>query len=81
MDYQKMMMEEKEKLMSKWNPFLEGIDDEYTAGNTAILLENEARYLTEAPGNTGATDVTGLQKIMLPIVRRVFPNLNGVLLA
>lgn len=77
MDYQKMMMEEKDKMMAKWSPFLEGIDDEYTAGNTAILLENEARYLTEAPsgGETSNSDVVGLQKIMLPIVRRVFPNL------
>jgi len=75
MDYQRMMMEEQDKLVQKWTPFLEGIDDDYTRGTTAILLENEARYLTEAPGATGAADVQGLQKIMLPIVRRVFPNL------
>jgi len=75
MDIQKMMTEEKGKLLKKWTPFLEGIADEYTAENTAMLLENEAQYLTEAPGATAATDVAGLQKIMLPIVRRVFPNL------
>jgi hypothetical protein len=73
MDIQKMMMEEREKLLVKWQPFLEGIDNDYIAGNTALLLENEARYLAEAP--TQASDVVGLQKIMLPIVRRVFPNL------
>ena len=73
MDLQKMMAEEREKLLVKWQPFLEGIDNEYVAGNTAMLLENEARYLAEAP--TQASDVVGLQKIMLPIVRRVFPNL------
>ena len=74
MDYQKLMVEEKDKLNKKWAPFLEGIADEYIAENTAMLLENEARYLTEAPQTSGA-DVTGIQKIMLPIVRRVFPNL------
>ena len=75
MDYQQLIEQQKEKLMKKWQPFLEGIDDEYTAKNTAILLENEARYLTEAPNKTATSDVVGLQKIMLPIVRRVFPNL------
>jgi hypothetical protein len=70
------MKEEKDRLLKKWEPFLEGIVNEYTVENTAILLENEARYLTEAPvGSTGQSDVQGLQKIMLPIVRRVFPNL------
>ena len=77
MDYQRIMKEDRDRLLKKWSPFLEGIEDEYTVENTAILLENEARYLTEAPGDgklqTG--DVQGLQKIMLPIVRRVFPNL------
>lgn len=76
MDIQRLMTEEKAKLYKKWSPFLEGIADEYVAESTAMLLENEARYLTEAPaGATGVSDVQGLQKIMLPIVRRVFPNL------
>lgn len=74
MDYQKIMKEDRDNLLKKWSPFLEGISDEYIVENTAILLENEARYLTEAPATT-ASDVQGLQKIMLPIVRRVFPNL------
>jgi len=75
MDAQRLMKEEKDRLLKKWSPFLEGINDEYTVENTAILLENEAKYLTEAPGATTQGDVQGLQKIMLPIVRRVFPNL------
>jgi hypothetical protein len=75
MDAQRLMKEEKDRLLKKWSPFLEGISDEYTVENTAILLENEAKYLTEAPGSTTQGDVQGLQKIMLPIVRRVFPNL------
>lgn len=75
MDAQRLMKEEKDRLLKKWTPFLEGIGDEYVVENTAILLENEAKYLTEAPGATNQGDVQGLQKIMLPIVRRVFPNL------
>ena len=43
MDYQRIMREEREKLLKKWEPFLEGITDEYIVENTAMLLENEAR--------------------------------------
>jgi len=77
MDFQRLMREERDVLLRKWEPFLEGIEDEYIVENTAILLENEARYLAEAPefAATGTGDIQGLQKIMLPIVRRVFPNL------
>ena len=76
-DKRRLLKEEEERLLTKWDPFLEGIEDEYTRINTAMLLENEAEYLTEAGGGgvTAASDVTGIQKIMLPIVRRVFPNL------
>jgi len=75
-DKRRLLKEEEERLLTKWDPFLEGIEDEYTRINTAMLLENEAEYLTEADGGvTAASDVTGIQKIMLPIVRRVFPNL------
>jgi hypothetical protein len=68
--------EDMDKKLKRWAPFLDGISDEYIAETTATLLDNEAKYLTEAPtGTTGQSDVQGLQKIMLPIVRRVFPNL------
>ena len=74
-DKRRLLKEEESRLLSKWEPFLEGIDDGYTKINTAMLLENEAEYLLEAANNTAASDVVGIQKIMLPIVRRVFPNL------
>jgi len=74
MVYDRFQREDTDTLTKRWSPFLEGIDNEYTQENTAILLENEARYLAEAP-QTSVSDVQGLQKIMLPIVRRVFPNL------
>jgi len=74
-DKRRLLKEEEGRLLSKWEPFLEGIDEKYTKINTAMLLENEAEYLLEAGNNTGTSDVVGIQKIMLPIVRRVFPNL------
>jgi hypothetical protein len=60
--------------MSKWQPFLKGIESQHLKENTAMLLENESQYLMEEPA-TQASDVVGIQKILLPIVRRVFPNL------
>lgn len=74
-DRRRLLEEEEKRLLGKWEPFLEGIEDEYTRINTAMLLENEAEYLTEDGAPTAASDVVGIQKIMLPIVRRVFPNL------
>jgi len=73
-DYNRLRKEQRDKIMGKWKPFLKGIDDDYLKESTAMLLENEAQYLVEEP-STQASDVVGIQKILLPIVRRVFPNL------
>jgi len=73
-DYNRLRKEQKDKILGKWKPFLKGIEDEYLRESTAMLLENEAQYLMEDPA-TQSTDVVGIQKILLPIVRRVFPNL------
>jgi hypothetical protein len=73
-DYNRLRKEQKEKILTKWKPFLKGIEDDYLRESTAMLLENEAQYLMEEP-STQASDVVGIQKILLPIVRRVFPNL------
>ncbi len=73
-DYNRLRREQRDKIMTKWKPFLKGIEDDYLKESTAMLLENEAQYLVEEP-STQATDVAGIQKILLPIVRRVFPNL------
>lgn len=74
-DYNKLRKEQREKIMTKWKPFLKGIGDDYLKESTAMLLENEAQYLVEEP-STQASDVVGIQKILLPIVRRVFPKLS-----
>lgn len=73
-DYNRLRREQRDKILTKWKPFLKGIGDEYLRENTAMLLENEAQYLMEEPSTQGS-DVVGIQKILLPIVRRVFPNL------
>ena len=73
-DYNRLRKEQKEKILAKWKPFLKGVEDDYLRESTAMLLENEAQYLVEEPSTT-ASDVVGIQKILLPIVRRVFPNL------
>ena len=70
-------------LVEKWEPILEGVNDEYTRHTTAVLLENQAKaILTEAAseGQTldEATTVGNLgtfQKFAFPLVRRVFPEL------
>lgn len=74
-DYNRLKKEQKDKILTKWKPFLKGIRDDYLRENTAMLLENEAQYLMEADHATQSNDVVGIQKILLPIVRRVFPNL------
>jgi hypothetical protein len=73
-DYNRLRKEQRDKILTKWKPFLKGIEDDYLRESTAMLLENEAQYLVEEPSTT-ASDVVGIQKILLPIVRRVFPNL------
>ena len=73
-----------EKLVEKWGPVLEGIDDEYTRRVTAQLLENQAKAIVEDKMNlseaiTVATTTTGqlgtFQKFAFPLVRRVYPKL------
>jgi hypothetical protein len=75
-----------ERLTQKWEPVLEGINDNYTRKVTAALLENQAKailndrekMISEAAVGTGTTTVGMLgtfQKFAMPIVRRVYPNL------
>ena len=72
-----------QSLCEKWEPILEGIDNESTRQMTAVLLENQAKsILTENTDGTGtleeATTVGNLgtfQKFAFPLVRRVFPEL------
>ena len=70
-------------LVEKWEPALEGIQDDYIRRTTAQLLENQAKQIVsekinEAGVTTGATTVGQLgtfQKFAFPLVRRVYPEL------
>jgi len=75
-----------ERLTNKWEPVLEGINDNYTRKVTATLLENQAKailndrqkMISEAAVGDGTTTVGMLgtfQKFAMPLVRRVYPNL------
>ena len=71
------------RLVEKWEPALEGIQDDYVRRTTAQLLENQAKQivsekLNEVAVTTGATTVGQLgtfQKFAFPLVRRVYPEL------
>jgi hypothetical protein len=71
------------RLVEKWEPALEGIQDDYIRRTTAQLLENQAKQivsekLNEAAVGTGSTTVGQLgtfQKFAFPLVRRVYPEL------
>lgn len=78
-----------ERLTHKWEPVLEGINDNYTRKFTAALLENQAKAILNDrqkmisenydgavnPGTTTVGMLGTFQKFAMPIVRRVYPNL------
>ena len=76
-----MMHRQDETLVQKWEPVLEGIDNDYTRRVTAQLLENQAKSIVEERLSevTAAATTTGqlgtFQKFAFPLVRRVYPRL------
>jgi hypothetical protein len=74
-----------DEVLERWEPVLEGIDNEYDRKVCATLLENQARavlaekqLLKEEALTPGATTVGQLgtfQKFAFPLVRRVYPEL------
>ena len=77
-----MMHRQDETLVQKWEPVLEGIDNDYTRRVTAQLLENQAKSIVEdrlSEAITAAATTTGqlgtFQKFAFPLVRRVYPKL------
>jgi hypothetical protein len=83
-----------EQLRQKWGPVIDhpelpNISDEYRKNVTAVLLENQERYLREAsPANniglgtstfsdtSGAfNSVAGFDPVLISLVRRAMPNL------
>jgi len=79
-----IMHQTDETLVQKWEPVLEGVDDDYTRRVTAQLLENQAKSIVEEKlqmneAITAAATTTGqlgtFQKFAFPLVRRVYPKL------
>ena len=67
-------------LIQKWRPLLEGLPDRtehdrYVLGCTAMLMENESRYLQNLTEDTRTINVGSFTKFIFPVLRRVFPNL------
>ena len=77
-----MEMGANDELVSKWNPALDGIENDYTKRVTAQLLENQLKSAQErvdeaayGPGTTTVGSIGTFQKFAFPLVRRVFPEL------
>lgn len=67
-------------LVHKWKDLLEGVPDRteadrYTLGVTAVLLENQSKYLANLDEETRSQNIGAFTKFIFPILRRVFPNL------
>jgi hypothetical protein len=64
-----------QSLIGKWGELLEGIDNPYTRGVTAMLMENESQWLQGLEEETKTINVGSFTKFIFPVLRRVFPNL------
>ena len=84
-------LEKQQELISRWDWILEGIDDEDSKLNTAIVLENSYTHLVgdnviasdwletlnEAPQRSSAVAPANdlIPKVLFPVIRRVYPSL------
>ena len=69
-------------LLKRWEPLLEGIGDDHIAYQTARLFENQAKEFTKQTLNEELSDAattTGkigtFQKFAFPLIRRTYPEL------
>lgn len=77
------MLETNQETVQKWEPVLEGINNEYTRQMTAQLLENQAKSIIaesqdrvdEADAPTTVGKLGTFQKFAFPLIRRVYPQL------
>jgi hypothetical protein len=68
---------EGQAILTKWEQtgLLEGLTNERTKQNMAVLLENQAKELLREASSMAAGDVEGFAAVAFPIVRRVFGGL------
>src|SRR3990167_5231504 len=64
-------------LVEKWREtgLLEGLKNERTVNNLAVLLENQAKELLREASTMSGVDVEGFAAVAFPLVRRVFGGL------
>ena len=73
---------DRNELLKRWEPLLEGIGDDHIAYQTARLFENQAKEFTKQKLNEELSDTattTGkigtFQKFAFPLIRRTYPEL------
>lgn len=59
----------------KWRAMLEGIESDISRHNTALALENTARYISSIDETTRAHQIGNFDRYALPMVRAVMPSL------
>jgi hypothetical protein len=65
----------KQLAAGKWRPLVESIQDKGARELTAVLLENESRYIANMEEDVKISSIGSFEKFVFPIVRAVFPNL------
>jgi len=78
-----MTAPDRNELLKRWDPLLEGISDEHIAYQTARLFENQAKEFTKSnlneealsPGATTTGKIGTFQKFAFPLIRRTYPEL------
>ena len=73
---------DRDQLLKRWEPLLEGIGDDHIAYQTARLFENQAKEFQKESLREELSDhatTTGkigtFQKFAFPIIRRTYPEL------
>jgi hypothetical protein len=60
---------------NKWRRLVESIEDKGARELTAVLLENESRFIETLEEDVRIQNIGSFEKFVFPIVRAVFPNL------
>ena len=71
------LSKEGEAILNKWEKtgLLEGLENDFTRNQMAVLLENQAKELLRESNAMATGDVEGFAAVAFPIVRRVFGGL------
>ena len=78
-----MTAQDRNELLKRWEPLLEGIESDHIAYQTARLFENQAKEFTKqnlneealSPHATTTGKLGTFQKFAFPMIRRMYPEL------